>query len=367
MKIEVSSAKRVLFLLLIAALMAGSGIFGFSGQSAAAATTKYNVQIQSGSPSLALILTSKGSSLSQQGTGEGITFQMVVDGKAKTEKLKTGPATYYPVTILAKSFKVPTTYYTLGNNKFKVTEVMTADAKGKLYTSGGDVDVSTTTDGQHPSAKIGDGVADPEGSLIIPISLAITTYGPNGKTLMKMTSLSNFTTGRSKIAFKKSKSGLEGKALPDDSAGILSNPLAGTPLDLNAGTGALVSTAGFAKVKLDPKGVPAASTCAGCVTDASLLGDVLSNPTYKAIFVKYTGDLLTQYAAVLESHMKDSMAATLDNLKGGNILTQDGINSMMAELWDASSGGAPQPVKFGGTLDLLGGQIWVMQITGASK
>jgi hypothetical protein len=43
--------------------------------------------------------------------------------------------------------------------------------------------------------------------------------------------------------YKGTKSGLEGKAMPDDSTGVLPTPLVGAPVDLDAGTGTLVFTA----------------------------------------------------------------------------------------------------------------------------
>ena len=71
---------------------------------------------------------------------------MVVDTKAKTETLKTGKASYYPLTIIAKTFKAPIYRYkataTRGVLDAEITTTMPKDAKGKLYVSGGDVDVS---------------------------------------------------------------------------------------------------------------------------------------------------------------------------------------------------------------------------------
>jgi hypothetical protein len=60
---------------------------------------------------------------------------------------------------------------------------------------------------------------------------------------MKTITTNTWTTGKSSMVVKGSKSTLEGMAFPeDDPSGILPTPLVGVPLDLEAGTGTLVST-----------------------------------------------------------------------------------------------------------------------------
>jgi hypothetical protein len=188
---------------------------------------------------------------------EGITFQMVIDTIAKTEKLKIGKASYYPVTILKKTFKAPITqcYITwslLSDEVLKVdtTRTMKKDAKGKFYISGGDVDVSSVWKGITVAAQISDGKVDPSGSMIIPITIAEKNkvYLPSGGKIAEsgFTQTFMWTTGQSSIIAKGSKGGLEGKTLPDDdTSGLLPKPLVGIPLDLNAGNGTLVSTSGY--------------------------------------------------------------------------------------------------------------------------
>ena len=55
--------------------------------------------------------------------------------------------------------------------------------------------------------------------------------------------VTTLTTGQSRTLVKGSKSGFEGKAMPDDdTSGMLPKALVGQPVDLKAGTGTLVVT-----------------------------------------------------------------------------------------------------------------------------
>jgi hypothetical protein len=360
MKIETGRARDLLILLVITALVASGAFFSFPGQADAAAKTTYNVTILSESPSVALISVSNGTLFSQQGTGEGITFQMIVDGKAKTEKVNStkGTATYYPVAI--NKIKIPDTYFTQDGNKFKVT-TKAANAKGKLYVSGGDVDVSQVMGEKTAKETIGDGTANAENSLIVPISLVVTTFGPSGKKMMTFKTLSTWTTGQSRTEVKKSKSGLEGKALPDDSpAGGLPNPLVGAPLDLNAGTGTLVSTAAIMNIKIDPKGAPAAPE--GGFSVDSTLNELVADPGAHAVLEEAFGSKM----ADLEANLGIVGSWTLRSASkmSPQKVDLDAINAALAAL---SSGGAPPPVSLVGDADLLCGQVWSLQITPAKK
>ena len=59
-----------------------------------------------------------------------------------------------------------------------------------------------------------------------------------------------FTTGKSYVVAKGTKSRLEGKAIPnDDTTKSLPTPLVGEPIDLDAGTGTIVATLGTLNVK----------------------------------------------------------------------------------------------------------------------
>jgi len=261
---KVRGAKGLLILFVIAAVVCGGVLVVFPKDSnAAAAGVKYNVEIlntatawdttnptvNNESPHVYLSSVNKGDPSEVVVAYEGITFQMVVGTKAVTEKLKTGKASYYPVTIIAKTFKAPGEWYQFKSGDtvydLKIVTTMDKDAVGKLYTtSGGDVDVSTVQAAM-PKTKIGDGTADPAGSMIIPISLSRlhTLASPRMNINKDVKATATWTTGQSSILVKGSKSGLEGKALPkDDSTGLLPNPLVGVPVDLAAGTGTLVST-----------------------------------------------------------------------------------------------------------------------------
>jgi len=181
---------------------------------------------------------------------EGITFQMLVGTKAKTEKLKTGPASYYPVTIYSKTYKDPGAHYAIpyGGETLDgmISTTMVKDALGKLYVSGGDVDVKNVQAEKKQTQTIGDGTTDPAGSLIIPIMIINRKYEVVDKgvtTANEAKWVATMTTGQSSTLIKGSKSILEGKTIPDfDTSGMLPKPMVGAPIDLAAGTGTLVAT-----------------------------------------------------------------------------------------------------------------------------
>ena len=262
-----------LFFFLVAALVAGGVLVGVPGGAEAAKSTIYDVEIldtgngwdvknptaNNESPSIAFSSINKGAPGEAVVTAnEGITFQMEVKGKAKTEKVKIAgkrvKATYYPVTIKKKSFEAPIgRSETISDGELyeiETTTVMAKDAKGKLYISDTDVDVSQVMKGKKPKTKIGDGTADPAGSLLITISTK-STQTTRGMVVMKEKSTSTWTTGTSSILIEGSKSGLEGMAFPDnDPTGLLPTPLVGVPLNLEAGKGTLVSTSAAMNQKM---------------------------------------------------------------------------------------------------------------------
>jgi len=246
--------KRVVPLFLVAVTVAALVLSSFPVLSQAAAKgTTYQVVVQTGSPVVALVSVNGGAPAPNPGQNEGLTFQMVVGSKLLTEKVKStgSTASYYEVTIPQKSYKATTQEYMApGGVKLVSSTSMVGDAKGKLYVSGGDVDVSSVLSNKLTS-KIGDGTADPAGSLLILMNnVTNLTDKATGKSLMKAPNTSYFTTGKSYIIVKGSKSRLEGKAMPnDDTTKSLPNPLVGKPLDLNAGTGTLVTTVGALNVK----------------------------------------------------------------------------------------------------------------------
>jgi hypothetical protein len=76
------------------------------------------------------------------------------------------------------------------------------------------------------------------------------TLESTGKVVMSLATTSYFTTGTSYLVVRGSKSRLEGKAMPnDDTTKSLPTPLVGKPIDLNAGTGTLVTTSAILGVK----------------------------------------------------------------------------------------------------------------------
>jgi hypothetical protein len=236
----------------LVAVLVVVGVFPITSQAAAKGTT-YNVMVQKGSPTVSLVSVNGGAPAPNVGQNEGITFQMMVGSKLLTEKVKStgGTASYYEVTIPKKSFKSPVNEYMApGGIKLLQASVMTADCKGKLYVSGGDVDVSSVLS-KKMTTKIGDGTADPKGSLLILINtVANLTDKSTGKALMKAPQTNYFTTGKSYCIVKGSKSRLEGKAVPnDDTTKSLPTSLVGQPIDLDAGTGTLVGTSGTLNVQ----------------------------------------------------------------------------------------------------------------------
>ena len=247
--------KRGVTLFLVAVLVVAGVLASHPGKSQAAAKgTTYQVVLQKGSPVVSLVSINGGAGAISGAKNETTTFQMVVGTKLMTEKVKStgGTATYYPVTIIAKSYKAPTQEFPIvgGGGTAIRSSLIAKDATGKLYVSGGDVDVSSVLS-KKLTAKIGDGTVDPAGSMIIQIkSVSNLNDKATGKFFMSSPSDSYYTTGKSYCVVKGSKSRLEGKAMPnDDTSKALTTPLAGQPLDLVAGTGTLVVTTGFLNTK----------------------------------------------------------------------------------------------------------------------
>jgi len=330
--------------------------------------TTFKVTVTGESPLAALISVSDGTPFSQEGTGEGITFEMTVDNKLKTEKVKSikkGTADYYKVDI--KKIKIPDTYFTLDGNQFKVT-TKASNAKGKLYVSGGDVDVSQLMGKSKPKETIGDGTADPEGSLIIPkFKLTVTVYGPDvgkkkGKKMMSIKTVSTLTTGQSRIVvdeMKKSKSGLAGLALPDDGPeGVLPNPLQGSPLDLEAGTTALVSTTSVMNVKINSKAAPPPPE--GLLTVDNTVAELGADPVAYAILSEWFGG-----EENVDQSVELAGGYTLRKLKAlaGAQMAHIDLDAIDEELATAMLGGEPPPITLMGDADLLCGQVWTLQMT----
>lgn len=248
-------------MLFLIAVMVVAGVYPVTSSQAAAKGTTYNVVLQKGSTSVLLVSVNDGPAIPQLNPQEAISFQMVVEAKAKTEKVKStgAKAEYYPVTILKKSYRGPTSKMPMvgGEGMAIVTPSLAKDAKGKFYINGGDVDVSQVMGEKKLSVKLGDGKADPGGSLIIPIIIVSTvTLESTGKVFMQTKTSTYLTTGQSYTIVKGSKSGLEGKALPDnDTTKSLSKPLVGESLDLDAGTGTLVATSSLMNVKNKTMGI----------------------------------------------------------------------------------------------------------------
>jgi hypothetical protein len=239
--------------LLLVAVLITVGVYPITSQ-AAAKGTSYKVVLQNGSFTANMFSANDGAAASvPQGDVAGISFTMVVEGKSKTEKLKStgGKAEYYPVTILAKSFKGKPEERAMADGSGTAITVtqMAKDSKGKLYISGGDVDVVAVQGEKKLTYKLGDGKADPKGSLFVELQMAsIVTNKATGKLMQNVLLPQLVTTGTASITVQGAKGGLNGKKIPDNMKG-LSNPLAGKVIDLDAGTGTLVGVAAMMNVK----------------------------------------------------------------------------------------------------------------------
>jgi hypothetical protein len=226
------------------ALLVVAGVYPVTSQ--AASKTTYQVVLQKGSLTMSIVSINDGASAPQIGKMENTSFTILVENKVKTEKVKSTGATaeYYPVTLVAKSFKSPTVEYPMiGGGGMAVKALSLAgDGKGKLYISGGDVDYSVVQGEKKANVKIGDGKADVKGSLFIPITTKSSlTAKETGKKMQVAIQQVNLTTGICSIIAQGVKGGVNGKSIPkDDTTKSVSNPLMGVPVDLNAGTGTLV-------------------------------------------------------------------------------------------------------------------------------
>src|SRR4030042_4848183 len=112
---EVYMKERILKIgvpLLLVAVLVAAGVYPITS-SQAAAKTAYTVVLQKGSGSLSLVSINDGAMAPQTDNSEAVTFKIVVENKLKTEKVKStkGKASYYPVTLPAKSYKAPTTKF----------------------------------------------------------------------------------------------------------------------------------------------------------------------------------------------------------------------------------------------------------------
>lgn len=219
--------------------------------SQAAAKTVYNVTLLKGSATVTVASINDGTPALQSGSLEGTTFQLVVEGKIKTEKVKStgSKAEYYPVTLVAKSWKSPTVEYPIigGGGTAVKSSYFKGDGKGKLYVSGGDVDYSMAQGEKKATYKYGDGKVDSQGSLFLPITaVSALTNKETGKFMQNVVQLVNLTTGTCSVIVQGVKGGLNGKALPADgkSTKLLPDPFIGHAIDLDAGTGTAIAVSG---------------------------------------------------------------------------------------------------------------------------
>jgi hypothetical protein len=249
---------KIAVILFLVAVLVEAGVYPMTSQAADKGTT-YNVTVQKGSPTVSLVSANNGAPMVNPGSNETSTFQMIVGSKLKTEKVKStgGTASYYEVTIPKKSWRSRTDEYpNPSGGTLKQYSVLKGDAKGKLYVSGGDVDVSSVLS-KKVTSTIGDGTANPAGSFLIKADLVTyLTDKSTGKNAMTLPMSTYFTTGKSSITAKGTKSKLEGKTMPnDDTTKSLTTPLVGQPIDLEAGTGTLVATPGALYIKTKVLGV----------------------------------------------------------------------------------------------------------------
>jgi hypothetical protein len=267
--------------LFLVALLVASGVFaGLPGKVEAAKVTykvgvmnpgtpwdRMNPAVNNESPVSTIVLVNSNKQPTAIGSNEGTTYDLVVDTKLKKKKVKIGGqkvvAQYYKVKIPKKSYRVPDSEYWTPMGLTRTTTELKSNAKGMLYVENGDVDVMSVLK-KKAKTKIGDGKVDPyaredfQGAMIIQMKTQTTMIAVDtGKKFMKLKMKNYTTTGTSSIVVSGSKTALDGMALPaSDTSGLLTGALRGPagslqgqPIDLDAGTGTLVSTSGTMKGK----------------------------------------------------------------------------------------------------------------------
>jgi hypothetical protein len=266
---------KILPLFLIALLVASGLVVVLPGQAHAAKVT-YRVTVMdprtswdrmepalnNESPVSTTVLINNEAQPPAISSNDGTTFNLVVDTKLKKKKVKIGGekvvAQYYKVKIPKKSYRAPVSEYWSPMGQLRTVTEYKSDGKGMLYVENGDVDVFTAVKGKKAKSKIGDGQADPEGSMIVKTKSQVTIFViDTGKKFMKTKTSSYMTTGEAHLVVSKTKTLLDGKRLPqDDVSGLLTGSLIGSggglkgqPIDLDAGTGTLVSTSAVIKGK----------------------------------------------------------------------------------------------------------------------
>jgi hypothetical protein len=275
---------KILPLFLIAALVAGGVLAGVpGGAEAKTKKTLYDVEIldtstpwiptdaevNNESPSVGVGSLNDGEpGPAIISANEGITFQMEVTEKLKKKKIKIGKekvvTQYYPVTLIGKTFEAPESGYQVefGDEVYDITvrTVVKGKAKGRLYITECDIDaIDAKGKGK---IKLGDGTADPVGSLVFEKVNMQVLHQTMGITVQRQKSKVTWTTATSSTVFYKSRSGLEGVGFPadDPSETGLITPLVGKPLDVlddegeldleGVTSGTLVSTSVSLKQKM---------------------------------------------------------------------------------------------------------------------
>src|SRR4030042_7107042 len=236
---------KITVVLILVAAIAVAGVFPVTSQ--AASKTTYNVTLLKGSANVSVVSINDGTTAPTGASLEGVTFQLIVENKLKTQKdQSTGPKTiYYPVQGPKKSYKGPTQEFPMmtGEGTAVVSTVLKSDAKGKIYVSGGDVDFTAVTGEKQAKYKFGDGKEDPEGSLLLIMNEEVSmTLKGTKKVLSKMKPTVYMTTGTCSMTAQNVKGGINGKSVPADvkSTKMLPDPFRGEVVDLDAGTGTLV-------------------------------------------------------------------------------------------------------------------------------
>jgi hypothetical protein len=296
---------KILPLFLIAALVASGLLAVLPGQAHAAKVT-YKVTVMdprspfermepgvnNESPSSTITLINNEDQPPAIASNDGLTFNLVVDTKLKKKKVKIGGekvvAYYHKVKIPKKSYRMPEAIYWSPMGMLRTEQVLKSDGKGMLYKENGDVDLYTVVKGKKGKTKIGDGKVDPsaredfQGAMIVQQKTQITIFViDTGKKFMKLKSKSYMSTGESHLVVQKTKTKLDGLRLPqDDKSGLLKayigpgGGLSGQPIDLDAGTGTLVSTSATMKGRLRWGGVTVYRPLSMCCTSRDRWMDI---------------------------------------------------------------------------------------------
>jgi hypothetical protein len=223
--------------LFLAAILIVPGVLAsVPSMSQAAGGTVYKVTLVKPSPTQNWTSINSGAAANEPAENSPASFQMVIG----TKVAKDGSV---PVTIVAKTFKGPSTRFAMigGGGYADSVLTMAKDAVGKYYPkAGAPVNINVVAGAK--GSKITFSGSGAAGSMVIPVTTVdVISLESTGKVVMQTIIPYTMTTGTAYIIVQGTKTRLEGKAFPDsDKQHVLPSPFQGSAIDLNAGTGTIV-------------------------------------------------------------------------------------------------------------------------------